>query len=304
MNNLGYTKHLFILPFDHRSSFIKNLLDINNRKPNEEETQKIIEAKRLIYEAFKDAVSIKIPKEEAAILVDEEFGSYILTDARSNGYITIITTEKSGQEEFDLEYGENFGEHIKAYNPVFVKVLVRYNPQGDKDLNQRQLEKLKTVSDYCHKNNYKFLIEPLVLPTQVQLQNSNNDKKRFDTNIRPLLTVQMIQEFQQKNVEADIWKIEGMENPENYRQVIEQARKDGRDNVSIVILGRGENPEHVERWIKNAAGVEGVIGFAIGRTIFMDTLVLYGNNQLSRDDAVKQISENYQHFYDIFVNSK
>ena len=44
---------------------------------------------------------------------------------------------RSGSDEFDFEYGDEFGEHIKAFDPTFCKVLVRYNP-GDAALNQRQ----------------------------------------------------------------------------------------------------------------------------------------------------------------------
>ena len=71
--------------------------------------------------------------------------------------------EKSGQKEFDFEYGEDFGAHVQEYGPTFVKALVRYNPEDDKEMNQRQLARLKVLSEYCHKHNTKFLIEPWVL---------------------------------------------------------------------------------------------------------------------------------------------
>ena len=86
-----------------------------------------------------------VPKHKAAILVDEQFGSAILRDAASNGYTTACPVEKSGQEEFDFEYGEEFAKHVEAFHPTFCKVLVRYNPEGDPALNARQAARLQSV---------------------------------------------------------------------------------------------------------------------------------------------------------------
>ena len=127
-NNLGYNKSLFILPFDHRSSFSKIFQDKDS----------IVSAKWIIYEAFKKALSDGIPKDSAAILVDEEFGDKILLDAKNNGFTTILTTEKSGQKEFTLEYGSEFAKHIEKYKPTFAKALIRYNPEDKNDSKVRQ----------------------------------------------------------------------------------------------------------------------------------------------------------------------
>ena len=89
-----------------------------------------------------------MPEEKAGILVDEQFGAAILRDAAAKGIITACPAEKSGQDEFDFEYGEDFARHIEAFDPTFCKVLVRYNPEGDRALNQRQAARLKRLSDY------------------------------------------------------------------------------------------------------------------------------------------------------------
>ena len=53
---------------------------------------------------------------------------------RPTDIITACPAEKSGQDEFDFEYGEDFARHIEAFDPTFCKVLVRYNPEGDRAL--------------------------------------------------------------------------------------------------------------------------------------------------------------------------
>ena len=61
------------------------------------------------------------------------------SEAKERGLILAMPVEKSGQNEFDFEYGDQFGEHIERFDPDFSKVLVRYNPDGDAEMNKRQI---------------------------------------------------------------------------------------------------------------------------------------------------------------------
>lgn len=303
LNNLGYKKNLFILPFDHRSSFAKMFgFDILNLTPKDKEA--IVLTKEIIYEAFKKSVSESISKEQAAILIDEEYGDKIIRDAISQNYNVILTTEKSGQKEFTLEYGNDFGKHIEKYKPLFVKALIHYNPDDDPLSKMRQQQKLEVLNNYCHQNSYKFLLEVLISPTEQQLNKVNGNKEQYDTQIRPSLTVASLEELQNTNIEPDIWKIEGMENEKDYRLAVSQAQKGERKNVGIVILGRAENQEKVEKWIKAGNKIEGVIGFAVGRTVFWEPLTEYKNGKIGKEKAIENISNNFLHFYSIFINKE
>jgi 5-dehydro-2-deoxygluconokinase len=144
--NIGFDKPLYIQPFDHRGSFQTKMFGWKG-KVTEEQTAQIASAKQVIYDGFKTAATAGVPKEKAGILVDEQFGAAILRDAAANGYLTACPAEKSGQDEFDFEYGEGFSKHIEAFAPTFCKVLVRFNPEGDKALNQLQSVRLKRLSD-------------------------------------------------------------------------------------------------------------------------------------------------------------
>src|SRR5580658_9570750 len=101
----GYQKPLYLLPFDHRGSFETGMFGWKGEL-NAEQTAQIAAAKQVIYDGFKAAVAAGVPKDKAGILVDEQFGAAILHDAAKEGFITAAPTEKSGQEEFDFEYGE------------------------------------------------------------------------------------------------------------------------------------------------------------------------------------------------------
>ncbi len=302
MENLGYTQPLFIMACDHRASFAKGIFGVTSEDWPPELTEAIRGYKYLIYQGLLKAIEQGVPKDHAAILIDELTGDKVLKEAKQAGIATILTVERSGQAEFTFEYGEDFPAHIVKYGPTFTKALIRYNPDGDAELNARQREKLKVLGDYCHQNNLKFLIEPLIPALPHQLAEVAGDKHRYDAELRPDLTIRMIKEMQTDGVEVDIWKIEGLENPASYEEIIAQAREGGRNEVSIVVLGRGESDEAVQKWLEAGKQVKGVIGFAIGRTIFMQPLMDLHKQKITQDQAINKICENYLSFYHIFAH--
>jgi myo-inositol catabolism protein IolC len=298
---LGYNKPLYILPFDHRGSFQTGMFGWKGSL-SPEQTAQIAAAKQVIYDGFKTAVAGGVSKERAGILVDEQFGAAILQDAAQHGYATAAPAEKSGQDEFDFEYGDDFARHIEGFNLTFCKVLVRYNPEGDKDMNARQTGRLRRLSDYLHHTNRKYMFELLVPATPEQLEQVGGDRKRYDLERRPALMVHAIRALQEAGVEPDIWKVEGLDRREDCVQVAETARRDGRGDVGCIVLGRGEDETHVHTWLTTAAGVPGFIGFAVGRTTFWDPLIAWRGQKSSRE-AAAEIARRYRQWVDVFAKA-
>jgi 5-dehydro-2-deoxygluconokinase len=269
-----------------------------------EQTAQIAAAKQVIYDGFQQAIANGAPKEKGAILVDEQFGAAILRDAAQKSFTFACPAEKSGQDEFDFEYGEAFAEHIETIEPTFCKVLVRYNPEGDPALNRRQSDRLKRLSDYLQTANRSlFMFELLVPAEKAQLEKVNGDKKAYDLQIRPQLMVETIKELQAAGVEPDVWKIEGLDRREDCERIVATARSGGRDTVGCIILGRGENDQKVREWLITAASVPGFIGFAVGRTDFWQPLVDWRDNKISRETAVTEIATRYREFVNLFENA-
>jgi 5-dehydro-2-deoxygluconokinase len=301
---IGYDKPLYILPFDHRGSFQTKMFGWKGTLTSEQ-TAEIAATKYVIYDGFKAAVAGGVPKEKAGILVDEQFGTAILRDAAKNAYSTSCPAEKSGQDEFDFEYGEDFGKHIEAFKPTFCKVLVRYNPEGDKTLNQRQVARLKRLSEYVHgPGKCLFMFELLVPAEKAQMDRVKGDKKAFDLEIRPGLMVQAIHQLQDSGVEADVWKIEGLDRREDCVKLVSAAKRNGREKVGCIVLGRGEDDRKVREWLATAAPVPGFIGFAVGRTTFWDPLMDFRSKKTSREAAVAEIARRYREWVGIFENSR
>lgn len=265
---------MFILPFDHRSSFRKLLPDRESL---------IGSYKQVIYDAFQKALDSGVPKSQAGILVDEEYGADILRDAKTHGFITACAVEKSGQEEFQFEYGEEFGAHIHKFRPTFAKALVRYDPTGDSALNRRQLSRIGRLSGYCQAHPVKMMLELLTPPE---------------------LVIRSISEMQNFGIEPDIWKLEGTESESDCRAIASQARSGGRDRVGLIVLGRGDSETAVRARILTAARVPGWIGFAIGRTVFWNPLVGVRDERWSREKAAEMIAQNFKGLCDLWLSAR
>jgi myo-inositol catabolism protein IolC len=302
---LGYDGKLYILAFDHRGSFQKKMFEIEG-DPTPEQTEHISDAKRLIYEGMEESVRRGAEANATGVLVDEQFGSDIPQRAEQAGLKLTMPVEKSGQNDFDFQYGDDFGAHIEKFNPDFSKVLVRYNPEDpDTEMNEGQLGRLKVLADWLHEHDRKFLFELLVPATEAQLAKVGGDVDRYDTELRPELMRLAIEGCQQRGVEVDIWKIEGVDAREDAETLAEQARTgEGRQGVTCVLLGRGASTEKVEHWLQVASTVEGFIGFAIGRSIWWDALKGWLADELDRAAAVALVADNYLHFVEVYERQK
>jgi myo-inositol catabolism protein IolC len=304
MKTLGYDQPLYILPFDHRGSFVIKMFGWHGAL-TPAQTAEIAAAKQVIYDGFKTAIAEGAPKNKGGILVDEQFGAAILRDAKANGFTTACPAEKSGQDEFDFEYGDDFAKHIEAIQPTFCKVLVRYNPEGNVALNQRQTARLKKLSEYLHsKSKSRFMFELLVPAEKAQLERIKGDKKAYDLELRPKLMVRAINQLQDAGVEPDVWKVEGLDRHEDCEEIVSTAHRDGREKVGCIVLGRGEDSKKVREWLTTAAGVKGFIGFAVGRTDFWDPLVNFLAKKTSREAAVAEIARRYREFVEIFEHAR
>jgi myo-inositol catabolism protein IolC len=299
---IGFDAPLYVLPFDHRGSFQKGLIGVSGEL-TPEQTKEIASYKGIIYDGFLSAIDLGVPQDRAAILVDEQFGSDVARDARRRGLALAMPAEKSGQDEFDFEYGDSFGAHIAGFDPTFCKVLVRYNPDGDAEMNSRQRQRLALLSHWLHERDHRFMFELLVPAEPEQLETVDNDKKRYDAEVRPALMVRTVAELQKAEIEPDVWKIEGLDKRADCEAVAQQARSGGRDHVGCIVLGRGENEAKVLEWLSTAKGVPGFIGFAVGRTTFWEAVLGVKEGQHDRETAVQMIATNYKKWVDLFIGA-
>jgi myo-inositol catabolism protein IolC len=299
----GYDQKLYILAFDHRGSFQKKFFGIQG-EPDAEQTAIIADAKHLIFEGMLQAVGSGADASVTGVLVDEQFGSTVPEEAHAKGLKLAMPAERSGQNMFDFQYGDDFGEHIARFDPDFTKVLVRYNPDGDAGENDEQLVKLKRLSDWLKANDRKFLFELLVPAEDAQLDAVGGDSDRYDAELRPELMRRAIAAIQDTGIDVDIWKIEGVDERSDCEMLVAQARTGGRDGVVCVVLGRGADDDKVDHWLAQAAPVDGFVGFAIGRSIWWDPLKAYVDGKIERSAGAAKIAENFLRFVKVYERAE
>jgi len=290
---------LYMLAFDHRSSFSRDLLGIAGT-PTPFEARRVAVVKAVVYEGFRLALADGVPHASAGLLVDEQYGAAIARRARGEGVVLAMPVEKSGQAEFEFEFGDHFWTHIEAFDPTYAKVLVRYNPEGDAELNRRQAQRLRELSAWLRRRGRKLLFELVVPAEPAQLERVGGSGERYDLELRPGLVVDAVRELQDYGVEPHVWKIEGLDRREDCERVAEQARSAGRDEVACIVLGRGADDAKVEHWLEQAAPVSGFVGFAVGRTLWWNELAAYVADEIDRETAARGIAHNYSRMVDAY----
>src|SRR6056300_615954 len=268
----GYSNDLYILAFDHRGTLTKGLLGVEGREPINEEIARVSSMKDIIFDGFLEAKNEGISGGDPAILVDEAFGLQVQEKAKEMGIKFAAPVEKSGQKVFDFEYGDDFGE------------------------------KIKRLSDWLDENERKFLLEFLVPASEQQLESVDGDQARYDSEIRPKLAVQVVEEMRERGADPDIWKIEGLDTTDDCENVSKVIKDGGREDVIAVVLGRGANDEKVNEWLRVGSSVDGYKGFAIGRSIFWDSLKGWHTGEKSREEAVSEIANSYLSFISVYQN--
>ena len=156
--------------------------------PNAEHSAVIAALKGVIYDGFRAALAGAGPGDKAGILVDEQFGAAILRDA-SRVTRRPCAVEKSGQDEFDFEYGDDFACPHRGVRPDLRQGPGALQPRGGRRPERPPDARLKRLSDYLRGSGRLFMFELLMPPVPEQLARVGGDKKAYDVELRPGLMV-------------------------------------------------------------------------------------------------------------------
>jgi myo-inositol catabolism protein IolC len=209
--------------------------------------------------------------------------------------VLAMPAEASGHDRLVFEYGDDFGRHIEEFDPDWVKILVRFNPDDPQDMQQDQIRQMRRLHDWVSANHRRWLLELLVPATRAQLA-EHDDQAAYDKHVRPGLTVQVIKTLSAAGVHPGIWKLEGYETTEGAEQVLEAVRAAGSPPSDCIVLGRNAPKHQVDHWLDVAAPLEGFVGFAIGRSIWDEAIADYVAGKKGRSHTEETIAERYHHF--------
>ena len=284
---------LFILAMDQRDSFQRTLFDVSGT-PSAEQLARMREAKSLIFTAASRLAGTQPAGSRLGVLVDEQLGADVARQARPAGFELAMPVEVSGSGRLAFEYGDDFGQHIEAFDPDWVKVLVRFNPADPGELQHAQTRTLRQLHDWVTAHQRRWLLELLVPPTREQLT-AHEDQALYDEEARPGLTAQVIAGLAAAGVRPDIWKLEGYETTAGARLVLDTVRS-ASPGSECIVLGRNAPRRQLDHWLDIAAPLPGFVGFAIGRSIWNEPLADFLGGRQDRAGTQDQIAERYGHF--------
>jgi myo-inositol catabolism protein IolC len=298
---------LFLLAMDHRDSLLRDLYKIAG-KPTDEQIRLVSHGKKLVFNGLMAAIAGGLDAAAVGILVDELYGAQVARSAKEAHLDLAMPIERSGEKIFALQYGDVDGsdwlEHLSDFEPDQVKVLVRANPSDSPSDLKTQFDRLALVSSALKESGRVFLIELLVPASHEQLASVNGNALRYDTELRPELTRQLIGAMQEANIEPLYWKVEGLETAVAAAAIVKTARQGGRGEVQLIVLGRDAPRDRLDHWLRVAAPIEGFIGFAIGRSVWEQPLAEQLAGNLSEHEMIVNVAANFAHFVDVFTRAQ
>jgi 5-dehydro-2-deoxygluconokinase len=159
------------------------------------------------------------------------------------------------------------------------------------------------VSTWATAAGRPLIVELLIPATDADLASVGGDALRYDRELRPSLTQQVIRELQDAGVEPALWKVEGTETTADAQAIADLAHRDGR-TAQCIVLGRHAPADRLEHWLDMAAPVADFVGFAIGRSIWWDALSAHLAGTIDDAEAQKRIAAAYLQYANDFITAR
>jgi len=294
---------LLILAMDHRDSLERELYRLT-APPTAAQAARIAADKLLVYRALVDAAAQLPDTARPGVLVDEEYGASVAELAQHVATLDLaMPIEASGHPWFRFAFGDSWRSHAEFFATDHSKVLIRDNPGFDASDRNDQMTTLATISRWAREAGRPLIVELLVPPTDADLASVANDAARYDAEVRPRLTVEVIHAMQDAGVEPALWKVEGLETTADARSVAAAARRGGRD-ARCIVLGRHAPADRLDHWLQAAAAVRDFVGFAIGRSIWWDALSELLAGSIDEAAAQKRVAAAYLSFANDFLAAR
>ena len=232
---LGYDGKLYILAFDHRGSFQKKMFGIEG-DPTPEETATITDAKQLDLRGHGERGRARASTRPRPACSSTSSSAATCPSSRaSTASSSAMPVEKSGQDEFDFQYGDDFGEHILKFDPHVLQGARPLQPGRRRRDERAPARPAQAARRLAARQRPQVPVRAARAGrATAQLEAVGGDTDRYDAELRPELMRRSIENIQNFGIEVDIWKIEGVD-----------AREDARDAVRADAQGRGPRERRV-----------------------------------------------------------
>ncbi len=225
------------------------------------------------------------------LLCDDRLGRDALYRAVDTPLWIGRPVEWPGSRPLTLEpgIGPDYGGLSEWPRDQVVKVLCFCHPDDDEATWADHEATIVRLFQACRRNRLEFLLE--VIPSKV-------------APVDDTTTAQIIERFYAAGVYPDWWKLEPMTTPKAWQQAIDAIERHDQNTRGIVVLGLGESEEKLAESFNIAARYPLVKGFAVGRTIFADSASRWMRGELSDEDAIATMADNYRRLCTLWDNAQ
>src|SRR5471030_142433 len=133
-----------------------------------------------------------------ALLVDEQYSSATIAGALKAGLNVGTPAEKAGA--FPLAWATD--PFSDALTGAFVKVLVRYRPDDEAEIQAGQWANLEALQAWCRGAGKPLVVEVLVA-------RKHEPEDEFEASGRPAMLAGFIADAYRRGLTPEFWKIEG-----------------------------------------------------------------------------------------------
>jgi myo-inositol catabolism protein IolC len=295
---------LLILAADHRDSLARGLYGLT-APPTPAQAARISADKLLVYQALLDASAWVPAQVQPGVLIDEQYGAGVAELAsHSDGAVSLcMPLEESGQEWFRFAYGDDWQRHAGSFGAEHAKVLVRDNPGLDPARREQQARRLGQVSAWAAKAGQSLILELLVPATDADKDATEGDIDRYDDELRPGHTLQVMEYLQDYGVEPALWTVEGLDRHDDAVAVAAMAQRGGRQ-ARCLTDGGNASSDTLKHWLQVAAPIPGWAGFAIGHSIWWDPLRAHLRHLSTAGEARRRIRAVYLDYARYYLRAR
>ncbi|WP_424990965.1 bifunctional 5-dehydro-2-deoxygluconokinase/5-dehydro-2-deoxyphosphogluconate aldolase [Fluviibacterium sp. S390] len=235
--------------------------------------------------AFKELcldAALKVQNGQAGfgILCDNRIGRSALHRATGSGLWIGRPTELPGSRpiEFEPELGDDLGRLREWARENVVKLLVFCHPDDDDKTAKMQVARVKRLFTAARRNGLEFLLE--IIPSKVG-------------PIDDTTSATLIQTFYDAGIYPDWWKLEPFKTDAAWANAVAAIERNDPRTRGIVVLGLDAPEAELATSFALAAKQPLVKGFAVGRTIFGNAARAWLKGEMTNDEAITEMADNY-----------
>ena len=274
---------LYVLAFDHRKQFFDMAMECGASE------DRISKLKKLILSAAIDTVKSRGVEKNAGILSDDTYGQDTLNEITGNDWWIGRPVEIPSSRPIELEGGRSIGSRLVSWpKEHVVKCLVFYHPNDAIDMLLQQERQVKELYEACAISGNEFLLE--IIPPKGSVVDENT-------------IADSLARFYNLNIYPDWWKLPQLK-PAEWEKVTALIESRAPHCRGVLMLGLDTELECLKQGFKDSANYPICKGFAVGRTIFSRPSRRWLSNEITDEELMKEVSDNYSQLISYWQEQK